>query len=424
MLLVICAAMQKFLYTLSIQVLRLSFLIAAPFHRKARQFVAGRKNIFTHLRSAMADRGNEKLVWVHCASLGEFEQGRPLIESLRETFPAIKILLTFFSPSGYEIRKDYALADYVFYLPWDTPRNARRFVELARPSLAIFIKYEFWYHYTLCLKNSGATIISASCILRPDQAFFKSYGGVFREILQNFNFIFTQDQESKNLLQSIGIRHSQVAGDTRFDRVMAIIEHQTEIVQAQQFKNGQKLFVIGSCWPEDMEALAPFIQENAQTLKFIIAPHEIHESFLADIEKSVRVKSARFSQQHDNLEACAVLIIDNIGMLSALYRYGEFAFVGGGFGKGLHNILEAACYGIPIFFGSKNYEKYKEANDLIMRGGAFEVSGYAELKSKYELMIDRPENFLLACEVTRSYVEENLGATKKIIAYCTSILAP
>jgi 3-deoxy-D-manno-octulosonic-acid transferase len=413
--------MQKRLYTLSINMLRLAFLIAAVFNPKARLFVTGRRNYFTKLKSAFATKTNSQLVWVHCASLGEFEQGRPIIESLKAKFPDIRILLTFFSPSGYEVRKNYSLADYVFYLPWDTPSQARRFVEITKPSLAIFIKYEFWYHYTFHLKKAGVPVISASCILRPDQIFFKSYGQLFRQILKNFNYFFTQDQETKNLLASIGITASKVAGDTRFDRVMEIIKNGEEIPQARKFKNDQKLFVVGSCWPEDMDALAPFINESTSGLKFIIAPHEISESFLREIENSLQVKSARFSQQKENIENYPVLIIDNIGMLSQLYRYGEFAFVGGAFGKGLHNILEAACYGVPIFFGNKNYDKYKEANDLIMRGGAFDVSGYAELKAKYELMITRPENFLLACEVTRSYVEENLGATRKIVDYCESI---
>jgi len=191
----------------------------------------------------------------------------------------------------------------------------------------------------------------------------------------------------------------------------------------KKFKNNQKTFVIGSCWPEDMETLSPFINENDGLLKFIIAPHEITESFIRDIEKSIEVKSCRFSEATEDIENYSVLIIDNIGMLARLYRYGEFAFIGGAFGKGLHNILEAACYGIPIFFGNKNYHKYQEAIDLIMRGGAFEVSGYAELKMKYELMISRPENFLLACEVTKSYVQENLGATEKIMTYCHTVLA-
>ncbi|GHN01415.1 3-deoxy-D-manno-octulosonic acid transferase [Cytophagales bacterium WSM2-2] len=355
--------------------------------------------------------------------MGEFEQGRPLIESLKGGNKKIKILLTFFSPSGYEVRKDYSSADYIFYLPWDTPTQARRFVEITKPTLAIFIKYEFWYHFTVQLKKSNTHLISASCILRPGQIFFRSYGGLFRKLLTNFDYFFTQNSETKSLLSSLGINSVKVTGDTRFDRVMQVIHSSEEIVQARQFKNDQKVLVIGSCWPEDMDVLAPFINEKQNSLKFIIAPHEIDESFLRDIEKSLEVKSVRFSQQHKQVEDFGVLIIDNIGMLSQLYRYGEFAFVGGAFGKGLHNILEAACYGIPIFFGDKNYLKYQEANDLIMRGGAFEVSGYSELKSKYDLMIERPENFILACEVTRSYVEENLGATTRIADYCNTILS-
>jgi 3-deoxy-D-manno-octulosonic-acid transferase len=414
--------MQKFLYTLCIYSLKLIFILASPVNRKARLFVQGRKNYFSKLKAAFALRGDELFVWIHCASLGEFEQGRPLIELFKERLPHVKILLTFFSPSGYEVQKNYAHVDQIFYLPWDTPNQARRFVEITKPALAIFVKYEFWYHYTFFLKKSGTHVISASCILRPDQVFFKWYGGLFRRLLQNFDYFFTQDKETKNLLAKIGITQSKIVGDTRFDRVMQIIKKGNKIEQALKFKNDQKLFVVGSCWPEDLDALAPFIHEKANTLKFIVAPHEISESFIREIEESVRVKSARFSEQKPNLEEYGVLIIDNIGMLSQLYYYGEFAFVGGAFGKGLHNILEAACYGIPIFFGNKNYNKYKEANDLIIRGGAFEVSGYAELKAKYELMISRPENFLLACEVTRSYVEENLGATEKIVDYCISTM--
>lgn len=415
--------MSIFFYNISIYLLRILFVAATPFSSKARLFVTGRWQLFSKLRKALESRSDSRLVWVHCASLGEFEQGRPLIESLKGGNKKIKILLTFFSPSGYEVRKDYSSADYIFYLPWDTPTQARRFVEITKPTLAIFIKYEFWYHFTVQLKKSNTHLISASCILRPGQIFFRSYGGLFRKLLTNFDYFFTQNSETKSLLSSLGINSVKVTGDTRFDRVMQVIHSSEEIVQARQFKNDQKVLVIGSCWPEDMDVLAPFINEKQNSLKFIIAPHEIDESFLRDIEKSLEVKSVRFSQQHKQVEDFGVLIIDNIGMLSQLYRYGEFAFVGGAFGKGLHNILEAACYGIPIFFGDKNYLKYQEANDLIMRGGAFEVSGYSELKSKYDLMIERPENFILACEVTRSYVEENLGATTRIADYCNTILS-
>ena len=224
------------------------------------------------------------------------------------------------------------------------------------------------------------------------------------------------------MLKQIGIEKATLAGDTRFDRVHDMTQQARDIDLAAQFKDGDKLFVVGSLWPEDLEVLAIFINENKNSLKFIIAPHEINEKFLKEIESAIHVKSVRFSKTEQHLNTYNALIIDNVGMLSSLYRYGEFAFVGGAYGKGLHNILEAACYGVPIFFGNKNYEKFQEAKELIMRGGAFTVADYSELKANYELMISRPENYLLACEVTKSYVIENLGATKKIMDYCHKLL--
>lgn len=360
------------------------------------------------------------VVWIHCASLGEFEQARPLIETLRKEYNNLKILLTFFSPSGYEVRKNYNQADMVAYLPWDTAKNALRLVSIVKPTIAVFVKYEYWFHYTNALKKRGVPIISISSIFRKDQLFFKSYGGFYRGILKNFSYFFVQNDISLRLLRSIGIQQCSVAGDTRFDRVYEIVKKGEGIPIAEKFKSGQHTFVIGSCWPEDFEVLSPFINQN--TMKFIIAPHEISEDFIQGLEKSLHVKSVRYSQaQNSNLEDCQVLIIDNIGMLSRLYRYGEFAFVGGAFGKGLHNILEAACYGVPIFFGNKNYQKFQEAVDLINRGGAFEVNDYTDFKSKYE-MLNIPENFLLACEVTKQYVVENLGATEKIMGFCRTLL--
>ncbi|MEQ8424019.1 MAG: glycosyltransferase N-terminal domain-containing protein [Cyclobacteriaceae bacterium] len=362
------------------------------------------------------------LAWVHCASLGEFEQGRPIIERFKDEFPSYKILLTFFSPSGYEVRKNYALADYIFYLPWDTPDNARKFVELTKPQIAFFVKYEFWHNYIKTLEAHRIPILSVSSIFRPDQIFFKSYGGFFRRILERFNHFFVQNEKSEELLNKIGISNTSTAGDTRFDRVDQIVSQSKEIEIAQKFKNGENVFVVGSCWPEDLEVLAPHINSNAGKLKFIIAPHELKESFLVEIENALSVETVRYSEVDTNVDSADVMIIDNVGMLSALYRYGEYAYVGGAFGKGLHNILEAACYGVPIFFGNKNYLKFREAQDLIVRGGAFEVSDYADFKTKYESLINRPENYLLACEVTKEYVAENLGATKKILDHCHKLL--
>ncbi len=412
------------LYSIAIWLLRQAYAIVSLFHTKARLFVSGRLSLFEKIKHVLS-KNNGPLIWVHCASLGEFEQGRPIIESLKNQNSAFKILLTFFSPSGYEVRKNYAHADYIFYLPWDTSKNAKEFIQITKPSLAIFIKYEFWYHFTKELKKNNVPLISASSIFRADQIFFKWYGSFFRNILENFSHFFVQTEPSIDLLKKIGITQVTLAGDTRFDRVFEITQQTGEIEIARKFKNSEKTFVVGSLWPEDLDVLAPFINEHRNSLKFILAPHEISERFILQIEQLLSVKTIRYSnaQSAENLETYSVLIIDNIGMLSILYRYGEFAFVGGAFGKGLHNILEAACYGIPIFFGDQNYQKFQEANELIMRGGAFAVSGYIDLKKNFELLNNKPESFLLACDVTRSYVEDNLGATTKIVSYCNKVLS-
>jgi len=408
------------LYNSLILFLRVGFRIAALFHSKASAFVKGRKAVFQRLESCFRDN-HSPVAWVHCASLGEFEQGRPLIESLRKEFPGIKILLTFFSPSGYEVRKNYDQADLVCYMPWDTANNADRLVAIVKPSLVIFVKYEYWFHYTNVLKNKNIPVLSISSIFRKDQLFFKPYGGFYRRILNNFSYFFVQNEASLRMLRSIGVQQCTLAGDTRFDRVYQIVQRGEEIAIARNFKGNQKTFIMGSCWPEDLEVLAPFMNQNM--MKFIFAPHEISENFLVEIENALQVRSIRYSVAQDkaSLDEYQVLIVDNIGMLSRLYRYGEFAYVGGGFGKGLHNILEAACYGLPIFFGNKNYERFQEAIDLINRGGAFEVSNYTDLKMKYE-MLNIPQSFLLACEVTKHYVIENLGATEKIMSYCRTLL--
>ena len=400
--------------------MRLLAKVAALFDSKARLLVQGQHKLIQKITDAFATN-HSPVIWVHCASLGEFEQGRPAIEALRKLYPSHKVLLTFFSPSGYEVRKTYNQADWIFYLPWDTSKNASQFVEAVKPVLAIFVKYEFWFHYSNELKKRNLPLISISAIFRKDQVFFKPYGKFYRSILEKFTHFFVQNDTSLKLLNSIGIQDATLAGDTRFDRVKSLVNQVSEIEIAKKFKTDQKTFVIGSCWPDDLSVLAPFINEKSSQLKFIIAPHEITESFITSIEKALKVSTVRFSQATDKVEEASVLIIDNVGMLSQLYRYGEFAYVGGAFGKGLHNILEPACYGIPIFFGNKNYEKFQEAVDLLNRGGAFAVNDFQDFKVKYE-MVNTPQTFLLACDVTQQYVEENLGATKKIIDYCSTIL--
>jgi 3-deoxy-D-manno-octulosonic-acid transferase len=411
----------SFIYNFALLVLRIVYFFASFFNTKAKAFISGRRGIFKKLEKQLGSN-TSPVIWVHCASLGEFEQARPVIEKLKVEFVKHKILLTFFSPSGFEVRKTYEQADFIFYLPWDTYKNVTRFIDTVKPVLVIFIKYEFWFHYTSELKRRNIPILSVSSIFRNEQLFFKSYGGFYRKILKNFDYFFVQNDESIRLLKSIGIQNCMKAGDTRFDRVNELVKRGDEISVVRKFKNNEKIMVIGSCWPEDLDVLLPFINENYYHIKFIIAPHEISESFMSTLEKAINSENVRYSKAGSKkVEECQVMIIDNIGMLGRLYQYGEFAFVGGAYGKGLHNILEAACYGIPIFFGNINYQKFQEAVDLINRGGAFEVSDYLDFKHKYE-MLNMPQTFLLACEVTKQYVEENLGATEKVMVYCRKIL--
>lgn len=409
----------KVLYNISIFFLGLGLRFISMFNTKAREFVTGRRDIFRKIDDAL-QQNTRPLVWVHCASLGEFEQGRPIIESLKSEFPEYKIFLTFFSPSGYRVRKGYPKADYVFYLPLDTSGNARRFVNKVNPRLALFIKYEFWFYYSWALHRNNIPLISISSIFRPDQLFFRKTGNFNRAILKHVTHFFVQNQASVELLRSINLYNATVSGDTRFDRVQEIVKHHEAVEIAKKFKGSDKLFVVGSAWKEDLDILIPFINENK--IKFIIAPHEIEDQQIAALQRALQVKSIRYSEAADkNPEDYNVLIIDNVGLLSRLYYYGEFAYVGGAFGKGLHNILEVACYGTPVMFGNKNYQKFQEAVDLINRGGAFAVEDYADLRKTYELL-NTPETFLLASEACRQYVEDNTGATEKVMAYCRTIL--
>jgi 3-deoxy-D-manno-octulosonic-acid transferase len=413
-----CARM-KVLYNISIFFLDTGIKLLSLFNTKAKAFVTGRKEIFAKIEDALK-HNSYPIIWVHCASLGEFEQGRPVIEAFKTEYKTHKIFLTFFSPSGYLVRKGYSNADYVFYLPWDTAKNARRLVSKVKPQLAIFIKYEFWFHYSEALKQNHIPLISISSIFRKDQFFFRKTGSFQRSILKNFTHFFVQNQESVDLLKSISLYNCTQSGDTRFDRVKQIEQQREEIEIAEKFKAGQKVFVIGSCWQEDLDVLVPFINEHK--LKFIIAPHEITGPLLQGLERSLSVKWILYSQAAvKDPEDFNVLIIDNVGMLSNLYQYGEFAFIGGAYGKGLHNILEAACYGIPVLFGNRNYEKFQEAVDLINLGGAFEIADYADLRHKYEIL-NIPETYFIACEVCQQYVQENVGATEKIMKYCRSVL--
>ncbi len=371
----------------------------------------GRRDWVNRLSQQLANN-KSPIAWFHAASLGEFEQGRPVMEAFRKTYPDHKILLTFFSPSGYEVRKNYDGADYILYLPADTPGNARQFIRLVKPGITFFIKYEFWYNYLRELKMANVPVISFSAIFRPNQLFFKPYGGFYRSMLHNFNHILVQNQESVDLLERIIITNVTLAGDTRFDRVAQVAFTKKEIPVAFAFKAGKLLLVVGSAWPEDMTVLIPFINAFNKPLQIIIAPHEIHHDEIERWRTQLTKPSIRFSQADETTVSQAdILFIDNVGMLSSLYQYGEFAYIGGAFKQGLHNILEAATFGMPLFFGP-DYSKFQEAVDLVNEGAAFPVSNTAELAATFS---NQYTDSLKAAKASRDYVQRNVGATQKVM---------
>lgn len=396
--------------------------LLSPAIPKARLFVAGRKDWRARLKADWNPQG-APVAWFHCASLGEFEQGRPVIEAFREAFPAYRILLTFFSPSGYEVRKQYAGADYVCYLPLDTERNAEDFVALVRPSVAFFVKYEFWHFYTRALQRAGVPMVSFSAIFRPSQAFFKSYGGFYRDILARFAHIFVQNEASAQLLKGIGLQQVSVGGDTRFDRVAQVYAGRKEIPLAAAFKGETFTVVMGSSWQHDLQVTAQSLSEFPHPIKVIVAPHEIEEGKLRQVEEAFEGRKVlRYSQATPQTAAQAdVLLIDNVGMLSSLYRYADVAYVGGAFGKGLHNILEASVYGIPVVFGAR-YQKFQEAVELVAERGAFSVPN-AITFGKLLLRLYTDEPFRRhAGDVAFLYTQSRKGATAQVVDYCRGLL--
>ncbi len=412
----------KIVYTLFIYLYYFAIHVASLFNPKAKEWIDGRKNIFEKLKSAFQNSKLEsqksKLVWIHCASLGEFEQGRPLIEKLKKEEPQTKILLTFFSPSGYEIRKKYEGADYVFYLPMGTPSAAKKFIEIVKPKVAIFVKYEFWFNYLYELKKHNVATYLICGIFREDQYFFKSYGSWFRTQFSAFTSFFLQDEPSKLLLSSIGFNNTSVAGDTRFDRVFEISKNAKQIDLVKQFVMDKKLIIAGSTWDKDEEIIANFFnieQERVSNYKLIIAPHEIDEphiqSIIARFSSTSVIRYSEATQK--DISSAHVLIIDNIGLLSSLYQYGTIAFIGGGFGTGIHNVLEAATFGLPIIFGP-NYDKFIEAKELINLGGAFSISSVDEFKKTIDLL-QQPGIIKMASFVSKNYVASRVGATDKIL---------
>lgn len=408
----------KIIYQVAIQVFAFLIRFVAPFNHKLKLGAEGRKGLPDRLRSTFqAQTAGRPVAWFHAASLGEFEQGRPVIEAYRNTYPDHFILLTFFSPSGYEIRKNYNGADLICYLPLDTPSNAREFVKIVNPRVAFFIKYEFWFNYLRELRKNGSYVLSFSSIFRPNQIFFKSYGGFFRKMLGYFDHLFVQNQASVTLLNEAGITTCSIAGDTRFDRVRAIASNARELPEIGRFKGESQCLIAGSVWDTDMQALIPALNALTGKLKAIIAPHEIKAEEIAGWRSKLNGRSILYSEvaAGQSPEGLDCLIINNIGMLSSLYRYGNMAYIGGSFGVGLHNILEAATFGLPIVFGNKSYHRFQEAVDLIEKGGAFAVADGDQLLEIIKNWVSGPVEAQNAGNASAEYVKSGTGATDLIM---------
>jgi 3-deoxy-D-manno-octulosonic-acid transferase len=405
------------LYNISIFLYSLSIRLAALFNPKAKLWVEGRKDIFSRVRKAFQkdDPASSKRAWFHCASLGEFEQGRPVMEMFRTRFPDHKLVVTFFSPSGYEVRKNYAGADFIFYLPADTRKNASRFIDLVNPEMAFFIKYEYWYNYLDVLTERRIPVYFISARFHEDQHFFKWYGSWFREKLKALTWFFVQDTESERLLQQIGIRSVSVSGDTRFDRVSAVASQNREFPVIAEFCRGSLTLVAGSTWKEDEAILIPLIREESPGLKFIIAPHETDPQRVASLTGSLGVPFLKYSEATEsNVGIVNILVIDSVGILAQLYKYATLAYVGGAFGSGLHNILEPAAGGVPVIFGPE-HKKFREAGDLIRLGGAFSIGDLPGFLTTVNNLLADEELRQKSSQACRDYVNSNRGATRKIL---------
>ena len=427
----------SFLYNIAIGGYGAAINVAGAFNNKARLFKEGRKGLLERMASEVDH--SHPIIWFHCSSVGEFEQARPLIEWYKENCSEYRILLTFFSPSGYEMRKNYPLADWIYYMPLDTVSNACRFLDIAKPQKAIFIKYEFWYNFLTQLNNRGISTYIVSAIFREDQPFFKPYGGLFRRMLKSFTALFVQDMQSAQLLESIGLKENvTVCGDTRFDRVNQITAASKEFPAIEIFSRNAFTVLAGSTWGPDEEILAASVK-NFSKAKLVIAPHEIHKEHIDKICTQFKgyriIKFSEFNEKfmaaynaggeelakyEQELQQANVLLIDCLGILSSIYRYGKFAYIGGGFGVGIHNILEAATYGIPVVFGP-NYRKFKEARDLIARQGATSVRSQEEFYGLLDNFIKSETIRKERGKVCLNYVKENLGATEKIIGKIENI---
>jgi len=407
-----------FLYNLLVHFVGFLLKIVALFNPKMKLFVDGRKNVFENIKQKISS--NDKTIWFHAASLGEFEQGIPVMEKIKIKFPNHKIIVTFFSPSGFEVRKNNIIADLTIYLPLDTQQNAKQFLNLVHPELVFFIKYEYWPNYLNELKKRQIKTYLISGILRKNQVFFKWYGGFYRKCLTAFDFFFVQNESSKKLLQSLGFQNVKISGDTRFDRVVSILERDNSLDFIEEFKNNTTTIVIGSSWPKDEELLVNFINNSAENVKFIIAPHNIKSEQISELQKSITKKSILFSDSVQTLHATSlqeynVFIINTIGILTKIYNYADIAYVGGGFGNpGVHNILEPATFGIPIVIGP-NYSHFAEATALVNMEGCVSISNQNELNETFSTLLSNEDIRHEKGHICSTFVQMNKGATDVIL---------
>lgn len=404
-----------FLYNLAIQLTSFLLKFISIFSPKMKLFVDGRKEVFTILERKIAPQ--DQTIWFHAASLGEYEQGLPVIEKIKDKYPNHKIVVTFFSPSGYEVRKNNTVADATVYLPLDTPKNAKKFLKIVHPELVFFIKYEFWINYLHQLQNQKIPTYLISGIFREKQLFFKWYGGFYRKALDTFTHFFVQNKNSKNLITQLGKTNVTVSGDTRFDRVVTILEKDNTLDFIAQFKNNKTTIVIGSSWPKDEALLVEYINTCTEDVKFIIAPHNIKTEQIQQLKSSITKKTILFSdKENTDLSQYEVFIIDTIGILTKIYSYGDIAYVGGGFGNpGVHNLLEPATFGIPIVIGP-NYSHFDEAIKLVNLNGCISIVNYIELNQAFSDLIQNKDIRIKKGEICNTFVQKNKGATDTILA--------
>jgi 3-deoxy-D-manno-octulosonic-acid transferase len=405
-----------FLYYLVVLFARFILIVIAPFNKKIKLFVDGRKSTFQKIQAAISL--DDKVVWIHVASLGEFEQGRPLIEEIKDKHPAYKIVVSFFSPSGYEVRKNYKQADVVCYLPLDTERNAKKFIKLVHPEIAIFVKYEFWPNFIRELHIQQIETVLVSGIFRESQAFFKPVGSWMRKSIELFSFFFVQDENSKRLLNSINIDKVKVSGDTRFDRVFAIKSQDNKLEFMSNFKQGKSLFVAGSTWKEDEKFIVQYIN-NCQIdgVKFVLAPHNMKVEEIKNLKELIQKNTVLYSEKDSkNITNAEVLIVDTIGLLTKIYSYADVAYIGGGFATGLHNVLEPAAFGLPVIIGPQ-FDKFKEAVDLVQNKGCVVVHDDLEFKKTVDTLFLDSFYRREKGQIAGDYILNNIGATSMIMKY-------